>query len=259
MEQYKNLENILKKYEKICVAYSGGTDSDFLLNAAVKILGKENVLAVIADGVMLAKKDYDDAVRLAEKSGARLVTVTADAMAVDEFKMNRKDRCYFCKKNIMGEIIKKASEYGFYTVADGKNTDDGKVFRPGAKAAAELGIVSPLFEAGFSKQDIRSCAKYMGLETWNKKSNSCLATRFPYDTELNEETMKMVENAELMIFNEGFYGARVRLHGDIARIEIDKNDFERFIKEEELIKNIKAVGFKYVTLDLEGFRSGSMD
>lgn len=255
----ENLKNVLNKYQKVCVAYSGGTDSDFLLNMAVKILGKENVLAVIAKGVMLAEKDFTDAVRLAEKSGARLETVEIDAFSVDEFKNNTRERCYFCKKNIMTAIIAKASELGFDVVCDGKNTDDGKVFRPGARAAAELGIVSPLYEAGFSKADIRKYAEKENIETWNKKSNSCLATRFPYDTELDAVRLKAVEEAERIIFDKGYTGARVRVHGNIARIEIDKADFGRFMEEKDIAEAVKAKGFKYVVLDLEGFRSGSMD
>ena len=159
----------------------------------------------------------------------------------------------------MSALIKKAAEKGFDIVCDGKNTDDAKVFRPGAKAAAELGLKSPLYAAGFSKSEIRSCSKEMGCETWDKKSNSCLATRFPYDTHLTKEMFEKAEKAELAVFNKGYMGARVRVHGDIARVEIAKDDFERFIKDEELIKEIKNAGFKYVTLDLEGFRSGSMD
>ena len=159
----------------------------------------------------------------------------------------------------MGEIIKKANELGFDTVADGKNSDDGKVYRPGAQAAKELGIVSPLYETGMTKQDIRQAAKELGLETWNKASNSCLATRFPYDTELTVENFAKVEEAELLIARKGIPSGRVRLHGDIARIEVPEERFNELISDKKLIENIKNVGFRYVTLDLEGFRSGSMD
>ncbi|MDR4022904.1 MAG: TIGR00268 family protein, partial [Eubacteriales bacterium] len=154
---------------------------------------------------------------------------------------------------------KKAAELGFGTVADGKNADDGKAYRPGAEAAKELGIVSPLYEAGMTKQDIRDAAKEMGLKTWDKASNSCLATRFPYDTELTEENFEKVEKAELLLALKGIPSGRVRLHGEIARIEIPKDRFNELISDQELIDNIKKSGFRYVTLDLEGFRSGSMD
>ncbi len=258
MEKIDCLYKILKKHEKICIAYSGGTDSDFLLNVAAKVLDK-NVVCIIANGVQLAKKDYDEAVSLAKKSGVMYYTIDVDVFETDEFKHNRKDRCYHCKKNIMSGIIKKADELGFGVVADGKNCDDAGVYRPGAAAAEELGVVSPLYEAGFTKSDIRNAAKKMGLETWNKASNSCLATRFPYDTLLTAENFSKVEKAEHAIYESGIYGARVRLHGDIARIEVKTEDFGVFMKNTELIKKIKEIGFRYITLDLEGFRSGSMD
>lgn len=258
MGKMKNLEDILNGYKKICIAYSGGTDSDFLLNAAVKALG-DNVIAIIANGAQLASKDFDDAVRLAKKAGVMYYTVEADVFKTEEFKHNRKDRCYHCKKNIMGGVLKKAEELGFCVVADGKNLDDAGVYRPGAAAAEELGIVSPLYQAGFTKKDIREEAFRMGLETWDKASNSCLATRFPYDTLLTAENFSMVERAEKLIDDAGIKSGRVRLHGDIARIEMPREYFEAFMKDAVLIKKIKDIGFKYITLDLEGFRSGSMD
>jgi len=258
MDKMNDLKNILGSYKKLCVAYSGGTDSDFLLNVAKQVLN-DNVLAIIGDGRMVARKDISDAMRLATKAGVKYEVVKADALAVEEFRMNRHDRCYYCKKNIMGEVLSKARQLGFEIVADGKNADDAKVYRPGAKAAEELGLVSPLYMAGLSKEEIRRFGRQMGLETWNKPSNSCLATRFPYDTELSEELLSKVENAEKLISDCGFVGARVRLHQDIARIELQKSDFGRFLENEYLIEKIKNTGFKYVTLDCEGFRSGSMD
>lgn len=258
MNKLENLEKILFQYGKICVAYSGGTDSDFLLNVAKKVLGN-NVIAIIGNGAMVASKDYEEAINLAKSVGVEYYTIDADVFKVDEFRYNSKERCYFCKKNIMGGIIEKAKELGFSTIADGKNFDDGKVYRPGAKAAEEIGIVSPLFEAGFTKSEIRSEAKKMGLKTWDKASNSCLATRFPYDTQLTAEKFAMVEKAEKLIADAHIKSGRVRLHNDIARIEIPKEFFGEFMKNNSLIMKIKAVGFKYITLDLEGFRSGSMD
>lgn len=258
MEKMKALEEIIRGYGKLCIAYSGGTDSDFLLNVAKRVLG-ENVIAIIGNGNMLARKDYFEAMELAKKAGVVYYTIDADVFIVDEFRNNDKKRCYFCKKNIMGGLIEKAKELGFNFVADGKNSDDGKVYRPGAKASEELGIVSPLYMAGFTKAEIRQAAKEMNLETWNKASNSCLATRFPYNTLLTAENLLMVETAEKLIADENIPSGRVRVHGDIARIEIPKEYFHRFMENQCLIRNIKEVGFKYITLDLEGFRSGSMD
>lgn len=258
MEKLDRLREYLSNFDKLCVAYSGGVDSDLLMNVAYEVL-KDNAIAVIGDGVMLSRKDLEDAENLARKTGIKYYVVKVDVFSVNEFKFNDKKRCYYCKKNIMGEIIKKANELGFYTVADGKNSDDGKVYRPGAQAARELGIVSPLYEAGMTKQDIRQAARELGLETWNKPSNSCLATRFPYDTELTAENFAKVEGAELLIAQKGIPSGRVRLHGDIARIEVPEERFNELISDRKLIEDIKNFGFRYVTLDLEGFRSGSMD
>ena len=258
MEKLDRLREYLSKFDKLCVAYSGGVDSDLLMNVAYEVL-KDNAVAVIGDGIMLSRKDLEDAENLARKTGIKYYVVKVDVFSVNEFKFNDKKRCYYCKKNIMGEIIKKANELGFYTVADGKNSDDGKVYRPGAEAARELGIVSPLYEAGMTKQDIRQAARELGLETWNKPSNSCLATRFPYDTELTAENFAKVEGAELLIAQKGIPSGRVRMHGDIARIEVPEDRFNELISDRKLIEDIKNFGFRYVTLDLEGFRSGSMD
>ena len=258
MEKLDRLREYLSNFDKLCVAYSGGVDSDLLMNVAYEVL-KDNAIAVIGDGVMLSRKDLEDAENLARKTGIKYYVVKVDVFSVNEFKFNDKKRCYYCKKNIMGEIIKKANELGFYTVADGKNSDDGNVYRPGAEAARELGIVSPLYEAGMTKQDIRQAARELGLETWNKASNSCLATRFPYDTELTAENFAKVEGAELLIAKKGIPSGRVRMHGDIARIEVPEDRFNELISDRKLIEDIKNFGFRYVTLDLEGFRSGSMD
>ena len=258
MEKLDRLREYLSKFDKLCVAYSGGVDSDLLMNVAYEVL-KDNAVAVIGDGIMLSRKDLEDAENLARKTGIKYYVVKVDVFSVNEFKFNDKKRCYYCKKNIMGEVIKKANELGFNTIADGKNSDDGKVYRPGAEAARELGIVSPLYEAGMTKQDIRQAARELGLETWNKPSNSCLATRFPYDTELTAENFAKVEGAELLIAQKGIPSGRVRMHGDIARIEVPEDRFNELISDRKLIEDIKNFGFRYVTLDLEGFRSGSMD
>ena len=258
MKKLDELRDYISKLGKVCVAYSGGVDSDLVMNVAHEVL-KDNAIAIIGDGIMLSRKDLQDAERLAKKAGIKYYIIKADAFAVKEFKFNDKKRCYFCKKNIMGGVKAKATELGFTTIVDGKNADDGKHYRPGAQAADELGLVSPLYAVGMTKADIREAAKELGLETWNKASNSCLATRFPYDTELTAENFEKVEAAELLIAQKGIPSGRVRLHGDIARIEIPKQYFGEFIADTETIDKIKNIGFRYITLDLEGFRSGSMD
>ena len=257
-KKIERLSDILKGYGKICVAYSGGTDSDFLLNMAVKTLGN-NVIAVMVKGDNVASKDVEDALRLAKKAGAKVFLETVDVFSVSQFRNNTKERCYYCKKNIMQAIIERAGKEGYSLIADGKNADDAKHFRPGAKAAEEIGIISPLYEAGFTKDEIRQVAQQMGLETWDKPSNSCLATRFMYNTLLTKEAFLKVEKAEKLIADMGISSGRVRVHGDIARIEIPRKYFIDFVKDNSIVSLIKEIGFKYVTLDLEGFRSGSMD
>ncbi|GFI60961.1 pyridinium-3,5-biscarboxylic acid mononucleotide sulfurtransferase [Clostridiales bacterium] len=258
MEKLDRLKEYLSQFDKICVAYSGGVDSDLVMNAAQQVLG-ENAVAIIGDAAFLARKDLEDAKRLAEMAGIKYYIVQPDVFSVEKIKMNDRKRCYYCKKSIMSEIIKEARKLGFSIIADGKNADDGKVYRPGTEAAKELGIVSPLYETEMTKADIRQAAKEMGLETWNKASNSCLATRFPYDTELTKNRLNMVEEAELLIDKKGIPSGRVRVHGDIARIEIPKECFGELVSDEKLVSEIKKIGFPYITLDLEGFRSGSMD
>ncbi len=257
-KKIERLSDILKGYGKVCIAYSGGTDSDFLLNMAVKTLGN-NVIAVMAKGDNVATKDVEDALRLAKNAGAKVFLETVDVFSVSQFRNNTKERCYYCKKNIMQAVIERAGKEGYNLIADGKNADDAKHFRPGAKAAEEIGIVSPLYEAGFTKNEIRQAAQQMGLETWDKPSNSCLATRFMYNTELTKEAFSKVEKAEKFIADKGILSGRVRVHGDIARIEIPHKYFADFINDDSIVSLLKDLGYKYVTLDLEGFRSGSMD
>lgn len=259
MGDINNLKSFIEKYEKVCVAYSGGVDSDFLLNVCVEILGNENVVAIIANGEMLAKKDLDDAIYLLEAKNVNYHILEVDIFSVLQFANNDKKRCYFCKKAILENIFKKTEQLGFDIIFDGKNKDDITVYRPGAMAAKEYGVISPLAENDFTKEDIRQFAKKMNLETWNKPSNSCLATRFPYDTTLNSEKFEMVYKGELILKQLGIKGGRVRMHGDIARIEVGKQFFNLFTENENVTNKFKAIGFKYVTLDLEGFRSGSMD
>ena len=168
MEKLDKLREYISKFDKLCIAYSGGVDSDLVMNVAYDIL-KDNAIAVIGNGVMLSRKDLEDAERLAKKVGIKYYIIEADAFAVKEFRFNDRKRCYFCKKNIMGGIIQKANELGFEFVADGKNADDGKAYRPGAMAADELGIVSPLYEVGMTKAEIREAAELLGYGTDKRK------------------------------------------------------------------------------------------
>lgn len=255
----EKLENKLRELGKVAIAYSGGIDSSFLLYVANKVLPKENVLAIIANGCMVPRNDYNEAVECLKENKFNYIEVDYKPLDIPEFKENHKDRCYYCKKNLMNTIKNMANSKGFINVLDGKNADDLKVYRPGNKATEELGIFSPLAQLGINKQMIRKIAKEVGIKTWNKPSNSCLATRFPYNTCLTEDKLEKVEISEEIIKELGIEKVRVRTHDDIARIEVEKKDFDTIIKNEKAIDKIKAQGFKFVTLDLLGLKSGSFD
>lgn len=255
----EKLENKLRELKKVAIAYSGGIDSSFLLYIANKVLPKENVLAIIANGCMVPRNDYNEAVEWLKENKFNYIEVGYKPLDIPEFKENHKDRCYYCKKNLMNTIKNMANSKGFINVLDGKNADDLKVYRPGNKATEELGIFSPLAQIRIDKQMIRKMAKEVGIKTWDKPSNSCLATRFPYNTCLTEEGLRKVEISEEIIKELGIEKVRVRTHDDIARIEVEKKDFDTIIKNKKAIDKIKAQGFKFVTLDLLGLKSGSFD
>lgn len=255
----EELENRLKELNKVAIAYSGGIDSTFLVYVANKVLPKENVVAIIATGKMMAQKDYTEAISILKENKFNYKEVSYNPLSIIEFKENHKDRCYYCKKNLMTKIKNISNENGFVNVLDGKNADDLKVYRPGNKATEELEIISPLAELGFSKETIRKQAQKLGIKIWNKPSNSCLATRFPYNTILTEEKLKKIELSEEIIKSLGIEKVRIRAHDDIARIEIEKENFELIFKNRKIVQQIKKLGFNFVTLDLEGLKSGSFD
>lgn len=253
------LQDRLKELNKVAISFSGGIDSSFLLYVAKITLPKENVLAIIANGNMVPRKDYKEAIEFLKENDINFKEIEYKPLEIKEFRENRKDRCYYCKKQLMSSIKEEANGNGFVNVLDGKNTDDLKVYRPGNKATEEIGIISPLAEIGFSKEDIRKTSKELGLKIWNKPSNSCLATRFPYDTILTNEGLKRVEQAEEILKNLEIPKVRCRVHQYIARIEVDKKYFDLILDNPKAIEEIKKLGFKYVTLDLEGLKSGSFD
>lgn len=208
---------------------------------------------------MVPKKDYEDAINLLNENKFNYKEIKYNPLDIPEFRQNHKDRCYYCKKNLMGKIKKEAIKNGFETVLDGKNIDDLRVYRPGNKAAEEIGIISPLAELRISKKDIRKIAKEIGMKNFDKPSNSCLATRFPYNTELTIEKLEKVDSSEEIIKSLGIKKVRVRIHENIARIEVEKGDFKTILESKEKIEEIKNLGFDFITLDLEGYRCGSFD
>ena len=253
------LEEKLKEMKKVVISYSGGIDSSFLLYVANKILPRENVLAIIANGAMVSRKDYEDAINFLKENNFQYREIEYNPLEIEAFRENHKDRCYYCKKNLLSNVKKEAKENGFNIVLDGKNADDLKVYRPGNKATEELNIISPLAEVGFDKKMIRDESKKLGIKIWNKPSNSCLATRFPYNTILKREDLRKVELGEELIKSLEIQKVRLRVHDNIARIEILKEDFKKTLDNEEIIDKIKKLGFKFVTLDLSGIKSGSFD
>lgn len=256
----EDLEEELKKLGKVAICFSGGIDSSFLLFVANKVLPRENVLAIIANGEMVPRKDYDEAIEFLKENDFKFKEIIYKPLEIPEFRENRKDRCYYCKKKLMSEIRKEANKNDFENLLDGKNADDLKVYRPGNKVAEELGIISPLAKLNFYKKDIRKYSKELGIKFWDKPSNSCLATRFLYDTTLTKENLKMVESSEEVIKELGIKKVRVREHNEIAKIEVEKENFEIILKHKGfIVEKLKEIGFKYITLDLEGIKSGNFD
>lgn len=255
------LKNILKNLQSAVLAYSGGLDSTFLLKTAVDALGKDNVLAVTARSETYPYSEYRDAVKFAKKIGARHITINTSELDIENFKSNPVNRCYYCKKELfkkMGEIKKR---YGLKYVLDGANYSDLKDVRHGMKAAKELGIRSPLLEAKIGKEDIRRLSRALNLPTWNKPSFACLASRFPFGEHITKKDLERIEKAESVLRRLGFKQVRVRLHKDIARLEFYKSDFRKVLNEKTLhtiVAKLKSLGFKYISLDLEGYRTGSM-
>ena len=255
----EELNNRLKELKKVAISFSGGIDSSFLLFVANNVLKKENVLAIIAKGAMVPRKDYEEAISFLKENKFNFIEILYNPLEVKEFKENLKDRCYYCKKSLMSQIKTVAKDNNFNILLDGKNADDLKVYRPGNKVADELEIISPLAELGFSKQNIRDEAKKLGIKIWDKPSNSCLATRVPYNTILTKELLRKIDLSEEIIKNIGIKNLRVRVHNEIARIEVPKEDFKIIFENENIIEKIKNIGFRYVTLDLSGLQSGSFD
>lgn len=255
------LKRMLKSLKSVVVAYSGGLDSTFLLKEAIDTLGKDNVLAVIARSETYPYSEYKEAKAAARKIGARCLAIDTKELGIKNFKMNPVNRCYYCKKELFKKLddIKKDRSLG--SIVDGTNYDDLKDVRYGRKAAEELGVRSPLLEAGIGKVLIRAASKELGLKTWNKPSAACLASRIPFYSEITALNLKKIDRAEGLLRKMGLGQVRVRMHNDIARIELSKDDIPLFLKRgarEKAVQGLKALGFKYVALDLEGYRTGSM-
>lgn len=255
------LKEELKNLGRVAVAFSGGVDSTFLLKVAHDVLG-EDAVAVTAKACSFPERETKEADDFCEKEGIRQLIFAFDELHVEGFCENPRNRCYLCKRELLGGIIKIAGENQFFHVIEGSNVDDDGDYRPGLQAVAELGVKSPLRKAGLTKADIRTLSRRMGLPTWEKPSFACLASRFVYGETITREKLSMVDKAEQLLLDMGFEQVRVRIHGTMARIELLPEDMERLIQKEnrtEVQDTLKSYGFSYVALDLQGYRTGSMN
>jgi uncharacterized protein len=259
MSKIIKLKKILKGLGRVVVAYSGGRDSVFLLKIAVDTLGRANVIAVTARSETYPYSEYKEAIRLAKSIGARHITIRTNELDLKKFKSNPVNRCYYCKKELFGKLKKISEKYETRHILDGTNMDDLKDIRHGSKAAKELGVIRPLLEAGITKSDISGFSKRLKLPTWDKPSGACLASRFPFNDPITKDGLVRIGKAENFLHKLGFTQIRVRIHDSIARIEIQEQELGLGLKFKSLIiKKLKKLGFIYVTLDLEGYRTGSM-
>lgn len=261
LEKQQNLINHLKELGSIAVAFSGGVDSTYLLKMAKDTL-KDRVIAVTIQAAWVPVRELEEAKAFCEKEGILHVICEADTSEIPGFTENPPERCYLCKKAIFQKILAIAKEHGVEAVAEGSNVDDLGDYRPGLKAIEELGIKSPLREAGLTKEDIRKYSHELELPTWKKPSYACLASRFVYGETITPEKLAMIEQAEQCLLDLGFEQMRVRLHGTLARIEVPKEDIPKIMEEkirQRISKRLLDLGFSYVTIDMIGFRSGSMN
>lgn len=259
--KFETLKTNIKNMGKLVVAFSGGVDSTFLLRVAHDVL-KSNVIAVTARSSTYPEREYKEAAQYIKSLGAKHVVIVSEELEIEGFSKNPVNRCYFCKKELFTKIRKIAEENGIGYVADGSNVDDLGDYRPGMTAVQELSVVSPLREAGMTKEDVRILSKELGLPTWDKPAFACLSSRFPYGQEITPEKLAMVDKAEQYLLDLGFRQVRVRHHGEIARIEVLAKERSRFFDEElmdNVYKELKKIGFNYVALDLKGYRTGSMN
>lgn len=260
-EKLNKLKENIRNMGSLAVSFSGGVDSTFLLKVAADVLGNQ-ALAVTARSSTYPERELKEAETFAKSIGVKHIVIDSEELDIKGYSDNPVNRCYYCKHELFEKIKEVARQNGIRYVSDGSNLDDLGDYRPGMQAAKELEVISPLKAAEMTKDDIRLLSKEMGLPTWNKPAFACLASRFPYGQKITREKLVMVDKAEQFLLDLGFRQVRVRHHGDLARIEVGHGELSRFFNEEFMAKvydKFKGIGFTYVTLDLKGYRTGSMN
>lgn len=261
MRKFDELKKYLAELDSVAVAFSGGVDSTFLLKVAHDVLGNK-VVAVTAASKVFPQRELEDTKKFCRAENVRQIIFDSYELMKDALRQNPKNRCYICKRSLFEKILQIAAENKIAYVVEGSNMDDNGDYRPGLQAIDELGIKSPLRHVGLWKKEIRALSQELNLPTWDKPSFACLASRFVYGETISEEKLVMVEKAENFLLDNGFKQVRVRIHGNIARIEILTDEFDKFFTKDfrnEVATKFKEYGFTYVTLDLQGYRSGSMN
>jgi len=261
-DKKQRLHALLQELGSVVVAFSGGVDSTLLLRVAVDVLGADRVLALTATSPTYPQFEFEEACKLAKGFGVRQLVVESNELEIPGFAENDRLRCYHCKSELFALCRDKAGELGYAAILDGSNLDDLGDYRPGRKAAEELQVRSPLLEAGLTKAEVRALSRELGLPTADKQAFACLSSRFPYGTRITAERLQQVDRCETFLRHQGIRNYRVRYHDNIARIEVAADEIDRFSDaalRQAVVAEFKAAGFTYVALDLQGYRTGSMN